>query len=159
MAETPINPEAILADLLARRAEIDAAIGQIRRIYGLSDESDPQQGTLGLVGKTVRIPKEESDIRSDTFFGLSVPNAVKKYLKLVRAPASPQAIVAALGSGGQENPNYTNVYTALKRLRGAGEVRKLPTGEWGLSEWYPNGGGRAGRGRDVEDSDDGEDGE
>ena len=123
MAE-PIDYQAVLADLVARRDQLNAAIAAIEQVAG--------------VGGATNTNKAAEEIRSDTFFGLSVPMATKKYLGMTgRQPKSPQEIVAALDAGGCVNATYSNVYTALKRLRTAGEVHKLPNGEWGLAEWYP----------------------
>ena len=62
---------------------------------------------------------------------------MKKYLGMTgKVPKSPNDIMAALAQGGQTQATYINVYSALKRLRGAGEVDKVASGDWGLAEWY-----------------------
>lgn len=123
---TESNPyAAVLRDLRARRAKIDEAIAVIEAMAGESG--------LGDAGPA------QTEIRPDTFFNLSVPKAVVKYLGMTnRTPKAPQDIVSALEQGGQTQANYMNVYSALKRLRRSGEMQKLPSGEWGLSDWYPN---------------------
>jgi hypothetical protein len=79
-------------------------------------------------------------LRADTFFGLSIPEAIKKYLAIMKRPQSPRAITDALLEGGvlsQAKDFYLTVSTALKRLRLAGVIVNTKEG-WGLSAWYPN---------------------
>jgi hypothetical protein len=123
MAESNVDYSVVLADLKARRDKLDQAIAVIEALAGT--------GGLGPLSGTTEV----ANIRSDTFFGMSVPQAVKKYLGMTgRVPKSPQDITEALKQGGQEQASYNNVYTALKRLP---DVIKLPSGDWGLSDWYP----------------------
>ncbi|MEO5798507.1 MAG: hypothetical protein ABIZ70_13695 [Gemmatimonadales bacterium] len=110
---------AVLVDMRAKRAKLDEAISLMESMASEAGVSE----TMGA-----------ADIRSDTFFNLSVPQAVKKYLGMTgKVPKSPQDIMDALTRGGQTQATYTNVYTALKR---SPNLQKVPSGEWGLSEWY-----------------------
>jgi hypothetical protein len=71
---------------------------------------------------------------------MSIPEAVRRYMEIMKAPQTPTAIVGALKAGGvlSESKNfYTTVWTALKRLKKSGDIVNTRTG-WGLSDWYPN---------------------
>jgi len=72
---------------------------------------------------------------------MSTPEAIKKYLRKKKGLHEPRAIAKALMEGGydadSENTAYVNVYSALKRMRVAGEIVKRMK-EWGLAEHYPN---------------------
>jgi len=77
-----------------------------------------------------------SNVLPDTFFRMTVPDAIKQFLKMVGRPARATTdIVDALNKGGL-NVAYPTVYTSLGRLKDKGEVVKA--GEnWGLDSWYP----------------------
>lgn len=122
MPEPTVDYQAVLADLKARRDQISQAIAVLESVAGAGGLG-PSSGS----GDT-------ASIRSDSFFGMSVPQAVKKYLGMTgKVPKSPNDITETLKKGGQEQATYNNVYTALKRLP---DVVKLPNGDWGLADWY-----------------------
>lgn len=129
-----IDYEAVLADLEARRTAIEALIAGIRLLLGHS----PVDAGTGLSnGSGAR------DLRSDTFFGLTTPEAVKKFLAMKGRAQGPRVIASALVQGGQpratdEKAAYVNVYSALKRLNKSGEVAQTAAKEWGLAEWCGN---------------------
>lgn len=124
MTDSPVDYRTVLADLKARRDQLSQAIAVLESVAGTGGLG-PSSGSADGV-----------TIRSDSFFGMSVPQAVRKYLGMTgRVPKSPQDITEALKKGGQEQASYNNVYTALKR---AVDVIKLPNGDWGLSSWYPS---------------------
>lgn len=142
----PIDYTAVLADLEAKRGQIDAAIAVIRTLVGESGAA-PQEDGNGDEGSqakpspaTASVPPRNAAIQSDTFFRLSTSAAVKKFLGMVKRPQTPRMIADALRAGGQvhatdEKTAYTNVYTALKRGQDKDFVQTR-TGEWGLVEWY-----------------------
>lgn len=145
----PIDYTAVLADLEAKRGQIDAAIAVIRTLVGEGgappqengdgDDDAPARPSTASAG----IPQRTAPgIQSDTFFRLSTSAAVKKFLGMVKRPQTPRAIADALRAGGQvhatdEKTAYTNVYTALRRGQDKDFVQTR-TGEWGLVEWYGN---------------------
>lgn len=137
----PIDYQAVLADLEARKAQIEGAIAGIRAILGEAapiSADDVFIPEVPKAGAATPIP----GIQSDTFFGLSTPQAVRKFLSTAKRPQSPRAIADALHAGGQihavdPKTAYTNVYTALKRGRDS-EFSQTRNGEWGLAEWYSN---------------------
>jgi hypothetical protein len=125
----------VIADLEARRDRLNATIAALREAAGMGPSPD------GGGGGGSPAPSKESDIRSDQFFGMKVPEAAKAYLGIVKKAKSTNEIAAALEKGGliHGSSNFFNtVYTALDRDDSRGgaiiKVNKL----WGLAAWYPD---------------------
>jgi len=125
--DTPINYEAVLADLEARKSKIDAAIEAIRTILaqGAAPISPGGGGPGGAVAP-------------DAFLKMSIPDASKKYLGMTRQKQSTQNIIDALEQGGLPKSKYTTVYSILRRReKQVGDIINMQ-GDWALAEWYPN---------------------
>ncbi len=135
MSDIPqIDYSAVLADLEARRAKLDAAIAGIREMLGLNTEH--RTDTIGTHDEPA-----SSELTPHSFFQLQIGDAIRKYLRIVRTPKSAKDIVEALQAGGLTSTSknlYTTVYTTMVRddERG-GEIMKLNNGKWGLAVWYP----------------------
>jgi hypothetical protein len=132
--------QAWLDDLEATQAKNALIIASLRERLGL----EPGEGVTPLASPVVRpsngTGQHHGPIRADTFFGLSIPEAIKKYLSIMKRPQFPKAIADALLEGGvlSQATNFSlNVNTALKRLRDSGVVVSTREG-WGLAAWYPN---------------------
>jgi len=138
----PVDYNAVLADLEAKRVEIESAIRVISGLVAGSPAAAPDgNGAADSPARpstTKQTPAVGGGVQSDTFFGLSTPAAVRKFLSLTKRPQSPRAIADALVEGGQvhatKDTAYTNVYTALKR--GKNDFVQTRNKEWGLVEWY-----------------------
>jgi len=125
MSTEPINYEAVLADLEARKAQIEGAIAAIRMITSQVGSPLPGGGGSTTVGPSA-------------FLGMSIPDATKKYLTGVRQKKSTQEIIDALTSGGLPPSKYTTVYNILTRRQGqVGDIINMK-GDWALAKWYPN---------------------
>ena len=155
----PIDYSAVLADLEVRRSEaairlgqLDAAIAVVRAMLGremtetpLTLDDDPLNGENPANAIMTSVPTlrgQNTAIQSDTFFRMSTPQAVRKYLSMMKKPQKPRAIADAIQAGGQIHATnaetaYMNVHTALKRGRDK-DFAQTRTGEWGLAEWYSN---------------------
>jgi hypothetical protein len=143
----PIDYTAVLADLEAKRAQLDAAIQVIRALIGSGAASGDAVGTEALAengtGPSPLRPAtghSAASIATDTFFRLSTAQAVRKYLGMVKRPQKTRAIADALQAGGQVHANdpktaYMNVNVALRRGKDKDFVQTR-NGEWGLAEWY-----------------------
>lgn len=123
--------EAYLAEL---RAEVERKLAIIAAIE--SGGEDLPNGLPG--GATSRRPEKE--VRPDSFYGLTTPQAVRRFLEMMGKgnPQSPTAIADALVRGGLEGPANVvlkNIYTAFKRGKDSDFVKigKL----WGLVDFYP----------------------
>lgn len=136
---------AVLADLERKRDELDRTIATLRAFAGIAvegpSEPPPPAGPGGTPPKTAPAKKDApTELRSDTFFGMKAPEAIRTYLLMSKGPRAVAEIVQALQSGGfmtSATNLYNNLYTALTRMEKNDEARKLPDGRWGLAEWYP----------------------
>jgi hypothetical protein len=124
MSTEPVNYEAVLADLEAKKAQIDAAIAAIRALAGIGTASPNQGASQGL--------------EPHSFLGMSIPDATKKYLSIVKRKQSTQDIMKALEAGGLPPSLYNTIYGVLRRRqKQVGDIINFK-GDWALAEWYPN---------------------
>lgn len=129
-ASDQINYEAVLADLEARKAQLESAISAIRVIMGQPGSSPTSPG--GGFSPSGSSPAH------DAFIGMSIPDATRKHLAAVRKKLSTQEIMTALESGGLPPSKYSTVYAVLRRREGqVGDIINMK-GDWALAEWYPN---------------------
>jgi len=139
------NYEALLSELVEERANLDRMIAWVQRRIDKGDFSVPPptpQPSSGIL----RFPR----LRPDQFFKMSVPEAIRAFLNIMKRPQSARDITDALEAGGlshRAQDLYQTVFPTLQRMKGKGEVDKLANGEWGLAEWYT-----AGRRTEVENS-------
>jgi hypothetical protein len=129
-----VDYEAVLADLRARRAALDAAIASIEQIVAGGIPAPSAQSR-----KEAREPVGE--IESDTFFNMTVPDASRKYLAMMRKPQTTVDIAAALERGGftHQSEKFVNTVGAvLHRVSTSpnADVVKVSRGRWGLASWY-----------------------
>lgn len=121
-----------MADLEARKAQLEVTIAQIRAIMGqpgVTGGPVPPGGGGGYNGATPA---------HDAFIGLSIPEAAKKHLGIVRKKLSTQDLMAALELGGLPPSKYSTVYGVLSRRESkVGDIVNIK-GDWALAEWYPN---------------------
>jgi hypothetical protein len=88
MSDQPVNYDAVLADLKARRAQLDSAIAAIEGITGqVGPNPSGGPGGGGYVGGAPA---------HDAFIGMSIPEATKKHLTAVRKKLSTQEVMTAL---------------------------------------------------------------
>ena len=132
----------LLAELEEEEKNIQRMIawlkGKVQQAEGadLIVATGPKTGTDGRV----RFPRV--GMASDAFFRMSVPDAIKKFLNIVKAPRTAQDITAGLDAGGlthQAKNLYATVYPTLLRMEEAGDVVRVGNRKWGLTEWYPGG--------------------
>lgn len=129
MAGSEIDYAAVLADLEAKRSAIDSAIAGVRQMLNLGAEQ----------GVTVSSEKKEAAVRFDSFFRMSMPDAIAKYLEMAKTPQSVSEVMEALLTGGfkttSKNP-MPIVGSNLSRMKSAGLLVNVD-GKWGLASWYP----------------------
>jgi hypothetical protein len=124
MSDAPINYEAVLADIDARIAKLQATREGIVELMALT-------GTLPTSGPSGKIPH-------DAFLGMSIPDATKKYLTITRQKKDTQAIIDALEQGGLTRSVYSTVYAVLRRReKQVGDIINIK-GDWALAAWHPN---------------------
>jgi hypothetical protein len=139
---TDQNPYlAVLADLKAKRSELDTAIAAIERIMGVSSSAEQINAPIG------------SGVREGMFFGMSLTEAAKTYLSTVRKKQSAREIAEALERGGfhHTSKDFPNTVRAILARNAAneGEFLKLQS-DWGLAQWFP--GRRGSKGAKKDDS-------
>lgn len=135
--ENKVDYGNVLADLQAKKAEIEAAIKGIEAVMGLvpsgSAEAPHAAHSTHSGGNGHAVV-----IADDTFFNMTVVDAAKKYLAMGhRQPKSTQEILDALQKGGLQSAIYATVSALISRkAKRAEDFVKLPKRKWGLVEWY-----------------------
>lgn len=140
MSTEQIDYAAVLADMEAKRAALDAAIGHVR-IFLAGQSSGVAPGSASGAGTNGAMSSGE--IPAGAFLGKSIPEAALLFLEIVKRKATSKEIMEALKRGGMESTS-TNfqgiVHACLDRYRKAGgEIVKLDRSTWGLAKWYPAG--------------------
>jgi hypothetical protein len=137
MSADGIDYKAVIADLKARRAALDAVIVGLEQWQGLGGSEDSPL----LNRESTDQRSEPTEIKSDTFFGLSIPDAIRKCFRISKRPLSLSELTNSLKSGGlltSATDLMATVSGTLQRVkRQSGEVVSLGNGQWGLAEWYP----------------------
>lgn len=116
--------DAVLAELIEERKKLD----------GLIELATERAGRGGGISGT----DTPTAIRSDTFFGMKAPEAIRRYLAMVKAPKSPAEIAEALKRGGYTTTSTdlpNTLRTALRRMEDEDVVQV--GSDWGLADWYP----------------------
>ena len=134
--ENTVNYDDVLTDLMAKRDKLNAAIEAIQELRGNGTASDISHSSATSTQQAGAV-----DVLRDTFFGMSIPDAAKKFLAMSKKAMSTQDIAEALERGGftHGSGNFSNtVGSVLHRLDGTGGgIVRVARGIWGLAEWYP----------------------
>lgn len=134
--QRPADPyETVLADLKAKRAEIDQAIAVIERV----------RGTIGATETSAIALKSANNgdqIEGNAFFGMTITDAAKKVLGIRQRKMSNVEIANDLKAGGlalQSTDAANTVGSVLtRRFQQVGDIVKVGRGLWGLREWSPH---------------------
>jgi len=144
MADAQEHYQMVLDDLIARRAKLDAAISAIQEAMGLPSSGSLSAGATPAGGSS-------DTLRSDSFFGMTVVEAAKKYLAVSKRTRTAQEVTDALKGGGYTFATGTPLATVTSVLHRSdakgGEIIRVSKGTWGLAEWYP---GRAKRNKNAD---------
>jgi hypothetical protein len=137
-----IDYAAVLADLEARRATLDGVITVLKQMVGtgvleaILIPSPPGTKSENANRDTVGSGALPSEVRPGVFHGLSVSEAVRKFLEMTKTKQRTVDIATALRQGGIESTAdnfYGNVFTTMKRRKDFVKLGKF----WALAEWYP----------------------
>lgn len=125
----------MLAEAEAEKTDLEGVITYLRRKLGLNTKSSSSP-------TNTHIEQEEAiELRSDSFFGMQVAEAIKKYLSIVKRPKPVSEIIEALEKGGLTSSSknlYTTVMpTLIRKAKRDIDFVKVSNGSWGLIEWYP----------------------
>jgi hypothetical protein len=132
-----IDYTAVLADMEAKRTALDSAIAGIRQWLSLGGGSED---TLGATSPQAEKRLDSPEIKFDSFFGLSIPDAIRKFLAMTKRPQSVSDITKAFQEGGMTTTSknlLTTVGSTLSRLKQVDGDLVSVQGKWGLREWYP----------------------
>jgi hypothetical protein len=133
MSTESINYEAVIADLEAKKAQLEATITMLRALGGLGTIGTPAP-TGGGGGST------GGHFAADAFMGKSIPDAAVAILQSTspRRKMSTQSLMDTMEKGGLPASKYNTVYSILRRRESVvGDLVNMQ-GEWGLAAWYPN---------------------
>ncbi len=121
-------------------AELRSQIERLQAVLAMV-ESGGESLAAGNGAPSASRPKE-TQVRPDSFFGMKMPGAVRKFLEMCGKgnPQTTQAIAEALIAGGLDpraniETLRKNVYTVFQR--GKDDFVKIGK-VWGLAEWYPS---------------------
>lgn len=132
----PIDYAAVLADLKAKRADLDKAIAVIEPLVtGVASALVVE----GSNGQSSAQPAAPTGINEHSFFGMSIAKAAETYLTIKKKPASAIEMAGALVDGGfpSQSDNFSStITTALYRQKDV--FVRVKRGLWGLKAWYPN---------------------
>lgn len=122
----------LLADLEKDMAELQTTIAVIKRRLGQAATPSASTGHSGN--------HDEPRGQGKPYLGMSVLDASKKYLRLVKEPKAPSEIAEALHLGGvhSRSSDFNGIVrtTLFKRGHEIG-IEKFGKGKWGLDEWRP----------------------
>ena len=130
---------AVLADLLAKRAEIDNTIRMLENLSGLKAVNLASGQPISYDGD---VAEEAGMNDAGLFLGMSIVDATKKLLALKKRSMGNPEIARELQAGGlamaSTDPVNTVGSVLTRRFNQIGDVVKISRGTWGLKEWYPN---------------------
>jgi len=132
-----IDYAAVLSDLKAKRAALDSVITGMEQ--WLSLKGGDVQVDSSYIGPAERTGTP-GEVRSDSFFGMTIPDAIRACLKIMKQPLGLTDLTQKLKEGGlltsarDLTSTVSATLTRMKRMDG--DVVQVQ-GRWGLSQWYP----------------------
>jgi len=145
----PIDYEKLLAAWIEEREALDLMIDWARKKLGKETAKAP----TARIRLDNPLPSVPSALPSDSFFRMTVPQAIKTFLNMVKRPRTAKQITEALDLGGlthQAKNLYATVYPTLLRMEKNEEVVRVSNGEWALAEWYANSSRKSSQGEKAE---------
>jgi hypothetical protein len=139
-----LDYSAVLADLEAKRADLDRAITSLRRIVELGVIVGTAEGAPPLLNDSASAGLHGGEVPVGAFLGKSIPEAAKLCLQIVKRKLTSREVSDYLKKGGIETTahNFPSlVHSILTRAssKSPAEILKLDRSHWGLAEWYPAG--------------------
>ena len=131
----PHDPyEAVLADLRAKRDQIDQTIELLTALREGRTPA-PQAPATEQPVETV------SADTTGMFLGMSIVDATKKLLALRKRAMGNADILTDLRAGGlvltSNDPLNVVSSVLMRRFKAEGDIVRVDRGVWGLKEWYP----------------------
>ena len=123
--------EAVILDLESKISTLQATVENLRNIRSIV--SQIAQSPMAVPGQ--RAAQSVADFGHDAFFGMTVGEAAKKYLKAVKKTVSIPVLVDALLAGGLKSAS-SNMRENVRSILGRHPDFVRINGEFGLAEWY-----------------------
>jgi hypothetical protein len=130
MAQETTPYDVVIADLESKRDQISATIEMLKALRGTASIPLP-------LATTSNKPPASTEIARDAFFGMSLPEAAKKYLGIERVTKPNPVLCDALLRGGFKTQSNNFPEVVRSQLGRHSDFVKV-NGEWGLAEWYGN---------------------
>src|SRR5208282_1422847 len=130
MSQTSIDYKSVLADLIAKRTKLDAAIAAIGEFTG---STDTDSSTQPLSKHVLTLTRE--------YRGMTIADAAVKFLKATGHPQSTGIIAEALRLGGINSSSknlYRTLYNTLNNRMDKRQDITKEGAKWGLAEWQKN---------------------
>ena len=142
--------ETVLADLYAKRDQIQQAIAAIEFIRGGAVNSTA--GGAGAAPGAIKSKTANGTMDGPgALLGMSIVDAAKALLASKRTPLKNPELAALFKAGGlhmnSKEPANTIGSVLTRRMAEFGDVVRVGRGTWGLKEWYP---GRSFKAKDDE---------
>lgn len=131
--ELAFDVEAAIVALETQKAGIDDAIAALRRYQALGLQGGPHTDSRSA---------DPANIPNDAFFGLSIGEAAKKYLGIIKRKQSLREITDALDRGGlpHASGNFLGTVATMlgRHAKKDPDLVRVGRGDWGLAGWYGN---------------------
>jgi hypothetical protein len=131
-----------LADLEAKRAALDQAIGSLRAVMASGALAINASDSMAGMADNVSVALHGGEVPAGAFLAKSIPEATKLYLSIVKRKQTPREIAEALRKGGMEttSKNFEGIVAAgiHRASKKDGEIVKVGRA-WALASWYPSG--------------------
>jgi hypothetical protein len=120
----------VIADIQAKLDQLNAALEQLKIL-----RAQTQTGAPPPVAAATR-PVSEAEIPHDAFFQMTIPEAARKYLAIVKRTKPMNEIIDCVLKGGLKS-SAKDVRNSLRSIISRDETFVRVNSEWGLAEWYP----------------------
>ena len=131
-----MTPETKASPYDAAIADIESRIRKMQITLETLNQLRAGEGQAGSVASSFIRPGE-TEVQHDSFFGMTIGEASKKYLTMAKATKTTADIAAALERGGLKHSSKDFQATVRSTLGQAEEFIRVPNGELGLADWYP----------------------
>src|ERR1035441_8974357 len=126
---SPTPYDAAITDVETRIRNMQNALDTLKQLRA-SALGEPLPSGAG-VSRSI-----DSEVQHDSFFGMTIGDAAKKYLAMVKGTKSTADIARALETGGLKHTSKDFPTTVRSILGPREDFIRVPNGDWGLSEWY-----------------------
>lgn len=123
--------ESVIADLEAKCAQITQVVEALKQLRSMGVPS-----AIGSASVSIQRNASEQHIGHDTFFQMTVPDAAKKYLTMVKRTKPIAEIIETLLRGGLKS-SAKDVNNSIRSMISRDDMFVRVNNEWGLAEWYP----------------------